>query len=185
MSETVTPKHDTPLVDHIVNEMLGASSGFTDDRRVLFTYGELRGYLRRISAAAKREREAWIEAACNALVDAIRRGHITIVADDAAVMRRAAGAACKLIRDWWKDHRADADTAQVLNDVECALCKALDHRPRNCDRFGGETEAMVAFLNEVWRISVKSLKDDPFDEWTPEMKARYAKWLMEKEGAAK
>ena len=50
---------------------------------------------------------------------------------------------------------------------------------RNCDRFSDETEAQVAFLNEVWLISVTNLKDDPFDEWTPEMKARYAKWLLE------
>ena len=67
---------------------------------------------------------------------------------------------------------------KTISAVEKAR-RALSAPPRNCDRFSDETEAMVAFLNEVWLISVNNLKQDPFDEWTPEMKARYAKWLME------
>lgn len=55
---------------------------------------------------------------------------------------------------------------------------ALAAPPRNCDRFGGETEAMVAFLNEKWLVGVADLKDYPFCEWSHVMKAMYAKWLL-------
>jgi len=75
------------------------------------------------------------------------------------------------------------------SDLADDVYYALNSPVKNCDRFSDETEAMVAFLNEVWLISVDDLKHDPFDEWTPEMKARYAKWLMElkdaKEGGDK
>lgn len=75
-----------------------------------------------------------------------------------------------------------ANTQEEMEQIEELYRKAkaaLSAPPRNCDRFSDETEAMVAFLNEVWLISVNNLKQDPFDEWTPEMKARYAKWLKE------
>ena len=92
-----------------------------------------------------------------------------------------------LIRDSLPDDRCKEclGASDLADDVYDAI-----HSPvRNCDRFSDETEAQVAFLNEVWLISVTDLKDDPFDEWTPEMKARYAKWLMElkdaKEGGDK
>ena len=59
-------------------------------------------------------------------------------------------------------------------------------KPRNCDRFATETDAQIAFLNEVWLISVSNLDRDPFDGWTNEMKSAYSKWLFapaaEKEG---
>ena len=80
------------------------------------------------------------------------------------------------------------DFPYTTYDVLVAIQKAraaLSATPRNCDRFFEETESMIAFLNEVWLISVKDLKECPFYEWTPLMKERYAKWLMEKEGGAK
>jgi hypothetical protein len=58
---------------------------------------------------------------------------------------------------------------------------ALSAPPRNCDRFADETDAQIAFLNEVWLISVTketALERDKFDNWTDEMRSRYAKWLL-------
>lgn len=58
---------------------------------------------------------------------------------------------------------------------------ALSAHPRNCDRFADETDAQVAFLNEVWLISVTketALECDRFENWTDEMRSRYAKWLL-------
>ena len=90
-----------------------------------------------------------------------------------------------------RDGRPDDRCSQCIgaSDLADDVYDALHSKVLNCDRFNDETEAMVAFLNEVWLISVTNLKHDPFDEWTPEMKARYAKWLMEvkdaKEGGDK
>lgn len=55
---------------------------------------------------------------------------------------------------------------------------ALAAPPRNCDRFATETDAQIAFLNEVWLIGVSNLDRDPFDGWTNEMKSSYSKWLL-------
>lgn len=67
------------------------------------------------------------------------------------------------------------NTSDLADDVWEALHKKP---PRNCDRFGSEEEAQIAFLNEVWLISVEDLKYDPFEGWTEQMKGEYAKWLM-------
>ena len=93
------------------------------------------------------------------------------------------------VHDWLgmviKDERPDEECAKSFgaSALDDEVYDALHSPVRNCDRFNDETEAQVAFLNEVWLISVTDLKDDPFDEWTPEMKARYAKWLMEMKDA--
>ena len=55
----------------------------------------------------------------------------------------------------------------------------LKAKLRNVERFSTEEEAQVAFLNEEQLISCDSTKDDPFDEWTDEMKRMYSKWLFE------
>lgn len=101
----------------------------------------------------------------------------------------------KKVHDWLgvliRDSRPDDRCKECLgaSDLADDVYDAIHSPVRNCDRFSDETDAQVAFLNEVWLISVTNLKDDPFDEWTPEMKARYAKWLMElkdaKEGGYK
>lgn len=60
---------------------------------------------------------------------------------------------------------------------------ALPTSPRNCDRFGDELDAQLAFLNEEWLISVDKdsmLEKDKFENWTDEMRSAYAKWLMTK-----
>ena len=91
----------------------------------------------------------------------------------------------KKVHDWLgvliRDSRPDDRCKECLgaSDLADDVYDAIHSPVRNCDRFSDETEAQVAFLNEVWLISVTDLKHDPFDEWTPEMKARYAKWLFE------
>lgn len=91
----------------------------------------------------------------------------------------------KKVHDWLgvliRDSRPDDRCKECLgaSDLADEVYDAIHSPVRNCDRFSDETEAQVAFLNEVWLISVTDLKHDPFDEWTPEMKARYAKWLFE------
>ena len=58
---------------------------------------------------------------------------------------------------------------------------ALAGPSRNCDRFADELDAQIAFLNEVWLISVTKgsmLERDKFENWTDLMKARYAGWLF-------
>lgn len=59
--------------------------------------------------------------------------------------------------------------------------RALARPIRNCDRFGDELDAQLAFLNEEWLISVSRetmLERDKFENWTNEMRSRYARWLM-------
>lgn len=72
--------------------------------------------------------------------------------------------------EWWDSAKDQIEANNV----------ALAAPARNCDRFHTENDTMIAFLNEVWLISVDTLDNDPFDEWTPQMKARYARWLLEK-----
>lgn len=53
--------------------------------------------------------------------------------------------------------------------------------PRNCDRFTDELDAQLAFLNEVWLISVDRetmTEQDAYENWTDEMRARYGRWLF-------
>ena len=66
---------------------------------------------------------------------------------------------------------------------------AFTEPPRNCDRFVDELDAQLAFLNEVWLISVDRetvTERDKFENWSDEMKTRYGRWLLahatEKEG---
>lgn len=59
--------------------------------------------------------------------------------------------------------------------------KALSRPVRNCDRFGDELDAQLAFLNEEWLISVSRetmLERDKFENWTCYMRSCYARWLM-------
>lgn len=70
-----------------------------------------------------------------------------------------------------------------LNECEtCRMARMALARPiRNCDRFGDELDAQLAFLNEEWLISVDRetmLERDKFENWTNEMRSRYARWLM-------
>lgn len=58
---------------------------------------------------------------------------------------------------------------------------ALAVPSRNCDRFVNELDAQLAFLNEVWLISVDKetmLEQDKYENWTDEMRKRYSRWLL-------
>ena len=80
-------------------------------------------------------------------------------------------------RNYLLKHCGSSEAQAIVRRIE----HTLSAPPRNCDRFDGETEAMIAFLNEKWLVGVADLKEYPFCEWLPVMKTRYAKWLMEKE----
>ena len=59
--------------------------------------------------------------------------------------------------------------------------KVLSKPPRNCDKYEEELDAQIAFLNDVWLISVDKetlLERDKFENWTDEMRSDYARWLM-------
>ena len=58
---------------------------------------------------------------------------------------------------------------------------ALSVPSRNCDRFVDELDAQLAFLNEVWLISVDRdtmLERDKYENWSDEMRTRYGRWLL-------
>ena len=83
------------------------------------------------------------------------------------------------------DENCAVDPVEIRDIAKASLATT----PRNCDRFTDETDAQIAFLNEVWLISVTketALERDKFENWTDEMRSRYAKWLLdtatEKEG---
>lgn len=66
-------------------------------------------------------------------------------------------------------------------EMQKMAMRALARPIRNCDRFGDELDAQLAFLNEEWLISVDRetmLERDKFENWTCEMRSRYARWLM-------
>ena len=70
----------------------------------------------------------------------------------------------------------------TMKDTMTMEADATLSAPRNCDRFEHEIDAQIAFLNEVWLISVDKdamLERDRFENWTDEMKAAYAKWLLD------
>ena len=85
----------------------------------------------------------------------------------------------------WMAHRiatggfeASPTFPTVLEDV---VLPALAKPPRNCDRFANELDAQLAFLNEVWLISIDRetmTEQDTYERWTDEMRTRYGKWLL-------
>lgn len=102
------------------------------------------------------------------------------------------------VHDWLgvliRDSRPDDRCKECLgaSDLADDVYDALHSKARNCDRVSNFVDAQIAFLNEVWLISVdrESMEEcDKFENWTPEMKERFALWLMEvkdaKEGGDK
>ena len=74
-------------------------------------------------------------------------------------------------------HDGSLDCYEALRKIEAALSAPA----RNCDRFADELEAQLAFLNEVWLISVDRetmLERDKYENWTDEMRTRYGRWLL-------
>lgn len=73
------------------------------------------------------------------------------------------------------------DTASFLWDIISKCEAVLAAPPRNCDRFADELDAQLAFLNEVWLISIDRetmTEQDAYENWTDEMRARYGRWLL-------
>lgn len=67
--------------------------------------------------------------------------------------------------------------SRLLPKIDAALATPA----RNCDRFQTELDAQLAFLNDVWLISVEKetmLERDKFENWTEQMKTRYGRWLL-------
>lgn len=87
----------------------------------------------------------------------------------------------------WEDSNLQANCGDVLCSWR-GLCRAkttinaaLSAPPRNCDRFADELDAQLAFLNEVWLISVDRetmLERDKYENWTDAMRTRYGRWLL-------
>ena len=75
----------------------------------------------------------------------------------------------------------DGETLIFCEEVIDIVDAALSEPPRNCDRFANELDTQLAFLNEVWLISVDRetmLERDKYENWTDEMRARYGRWLL-------
>lgn len=106
--------------------------------------------------------DAWLKL-CNRLRTAHRRELANI-----AEMRKA-------LESVLDDYAEECPIADMVRD-------ALSDPYRNCDRFTDELDAQIAFLNEVWLISVSKetmIEKDKFENWTEQMKERYGRWLME------
>lgn len=75
------------------------------------------------------------------------------------------------------DEECGVDPVEVRDIARAALAKPQ----RNCDRFTDELDAQLAFLNEVWLISIDRetmTEQDAYENWTDEMRARYGRWLL-------
>ena len=73
--------------------------------------------------------------------------------------------------------RTNIPTEFVIDTIKNALAKPA----RNCDRFADELDAQLAFLNEVWLISIDRetmTEQDTYEKWTDEMKTKYGRWLF-------
>ena len=74
-----------------------------------------------------------------------------------------------------------ASLTQVCARLSARIDAALAAPPRNCDRFADELDAQLAFLNEVWLISINRetmTEQDTYENWTDEMRTRYGRWLL-------
>lgn len=133
----------------------------------------------KVEAAAERERNAHT----NDIHDALYLA--TGIPGNAAAMREA----LEKIRHEYGWGRigcrtcvsSEADVERVSDLFEKQIDAALAAPARNCDRFADELDAQLAFLNDVWLISVDKntmLEKDKFENWTEQMKTRYGRWLF-------
>jgi len=124
--------------------------------------------------------------------------HIETTAGNMAAMRKALQRVCYETRSYCSDFGAgeshkslakrmieDPPDYTCLRDsileIDRIVDAALSSPARNCDRFGDELDAQLAFLNEEWLIDVDRktmLVKDQFENWTCYMRSRYARWLM-------
>ena len=113
---------------------------------------------------------------------AIGRYFVVKSCGNAAKMRDVVKGALEAIKTLSKTHNDDLpeDVRAILGGIAFDATEALYATQRNCDRFADELDAQIEFLNSVWLISVTKdtmLEGDKFENWTEEMKSRYAKWL--------
>ena len=97
---------------------------------------------------------------------------------DRAKLREALSTAIILLMACeWPDDAPMQDITEVMDEIG----KALSAPQRNCDRFADELDAQLAFLYEVWLISIDRetmTEQDAYENWTDEMRARYGRWLL-------
>ena len=75
------------------------------------------------------------------------------------------------------DENCAVDPVEIRDIARAALAEP----PRNCDRFADELDAQLAFLNEVWLISINRetmTEQDAYEKWTDEMRTGYGRWLL-------
>lgn len=97
---------------------------------------------------------------------------------NAAAMREALENIEKFADDGWYDSYTKAGALDRIVDLARS---AISAPPRNCDRFVDELDAQLAFLNEVWLISVDRetmLDRDKYENWSDEMRTAYGRWLF-------
>ena len=93
-------------------------------------------------------------------------------------MREALIELRKSCQNWIRFGTIHKKTFEIYIDL---IDVALSAPARNCDRFEDELDAQLAFLNEVWLISVDRetmLERDKYENWTDEMRKRYGRWLL-------
>lgn len=140
----------------------------------------------RIKAAVDRMRDAYCDL-CKEKDEAYDR---LLLERDKALKASASGNVAAIRRALERIdehlHKDDYDGHLFFNlfdyDPKEEIRTALDEPARNCDRFNDEQDAQLEFLNEVWLISVDKesmLESDKFENWTDEMRKRYARWLLE------
>lgn len=94
-------------------------------------------------------------------------------------MRKASERLSMLVGNWI-DHLPPV-VRQEASDLLEELDATLSAPARNCDGFVDELDAQLAFLNEVWLISVSRktmLEQDKYENWTDEMRESYGRWLL-------
>lgn len=105
-------------------------------------------------------------------------------ASNVKAMREALDFADSQLRAATEDNRYGDDVVYLVGCMRtvAAACRAALAAPqRNCDRFADELDAQLAFLNEVWLISIDRetmTKQDTYEKWTDEMRTRYGRWLL-------
>ena len=132
---------------------------------------KIRGYADRIEAAKHHFREA-----TKMISDYKNLLHLGNAAKMREAFLRILGTAEHLQTRFAIPKLASEEISELKQIAESALSAP----PRNCDRFADELDAQIEFLNAVWLIYVTKdtmLEEDKFENWTEEMKSKYAKWL--------
>ena len=99
---------------------------------------------------------------------------------NAAAMRNALEKCRALAETIWQS-KGGEDVSAEIAELKDLISTALAAPHRNCDRFADELDAQLAFLNEVWLISIDRetmTEQDTYEKWTDEMRTRYGRWIL-------